>query len=89
MEVDNFLEHLKNIGKKIHFMGVDIWTRLYPHLFTEAHSFDSFSALDLDSVDNGVKSALYPLLENKTEWNLIICIIYYMSENNLNIKVIF
>lgn len=54
-------------------MGVDIWARLYPNVFAKAHSFDSFSSLDLDSVDNGVISALYPLLENQSEWDFIIC----------------
>lgn len=54
-------------------MGVDIWTHLYPNSFEKAFAFDSFSAFDLDSVDNGIISALNPLLEDQNDWDFIIC----------------
>jgi len=73
VQEDNILDHLKQKGKKIIFMGVDIWTRLYPNSFEKAFPFDSYSALDLDSVDTGIISALNPLLEHQNEWDLIIC----------------
>ena len=60
-------------------MGVDIWFRLYPNSFKKAFAFDSYSALDLDSVDNGIISALYPLIEKQkwNEWDFIICKNFY------------
>lgn len=73
IQEDNVLYHLVKNGKKIYFMGVDIWTHLYPTSFEKAFAFDSFSAFDLDSVDNGIISALNPLLEDQNEWDFIIC----------------
>ena len=54
-------------------MGVDIWHRLYPNYFKKAYPFDSYSALDLDSVDSGIVAQLFPLLDQPNEWDFIIC----------------
>ena len=64
-------------------MGVDIWTHLYPTSFEKAFAFDSFSAFDLDSVDNGIISALNPLLEDQNEWDFIICHYFNLNKENL------
>lgn len=54
-------------------MGVDIWSRLYQNQFTQTFAFDSYSSLDLDSVDSGILSTLYPLLGKQNDWDFIIC----------------
>lgn len=86
IDEDNWLAQAQRAGKKIAFTGDDTWMSLFPlastglnasaHL-TEGLSwpFDSFNVEDLDTVDNGVRAHLLPLLEDDPatpSWDILI-----------------
>lgn len=52
-------------------MGDDTWTGLYPNRFIRSYDYPSFNVFDLDTVDAGVKSHLFPEL-SKTDWDFLI-----------------
>ncbi|KAI8903588.1 alkaline-phosphatase-like protein [Gorgonomyces haynaldii] len=61
------------IGKldRVLVMGDDTWTNLYPNL-DKNWSYPSFDVWDLHTVDNQVNSHLFPLLEQKADWQLVV-----------------
>lgn len=72
---DHLLRHIKNKYNNIYFMGDDTWVNLFPETFDDPErtfDSDSFKMLDLDSVDNGIISHLWPLMEGDTEWEVAI-----------------
>lgn len=52
-------------------MGDDTWVGLYPNRFTRSYPFPSFDVRDLDTVDIGVVTNLYPELK-KNDFSLLI-----------------
>lgn len=86
IEEDNWVAQAQRNGKKIAFMGDDTWTGLFPaeDVGIEGQGtgaldkdmtwpFDSFNVEDLETVDNGVKSHLLPLLKNgSADWDIAI-----------------
>jgi phosphatidylinositol glycan class O len=63
---DNWISQLTNRGDKVGFVGDDTWTTLFNEAsFVESHPFPSFDVWDLDTVDNGVKDKLIPMIESK------------------------
>ena len=62
---DNFIEQLLSSNHSITFMGDDTWTGLYPNHFNKSFSYSSFNVKDLDTVDNGVMSHIFPQMEAK------------------------
>ena len=71
---DNLIHQLYSNGRRIAFMGDDTWTSLFPTSFEPDLTFpyESLNVLDLYTVDNGVKSHLFPLLQNQTGWDVLI-----------------
>ncbi|PWN90071.1 hypothetical protein FA10DRAFT_219955, partial [Acaromyces ingoldii] len=79
---DNWISQLKRkladsqaSSNKLGFAGDDTWVTVFPSLFDPDWTFpyDSFNVEDLDSVDQGVKEKLLPLLESKNnDWRLLI-----------------
>lgn len=53
------------------FMGDDTWTSLYPNRFVRNFPYPSFDVWDLDTVDNGVRTNLFPELK-KRDWKMLI-----------------
>ncbi|KAF5301332.1 hypothetical protein FQA39_LY10730 [Lamprigera yunnana] len=68
---DNIIDQLLKQSRNIIFMGDDTWTSLYPNRFKRSYPFPSFNVFDLDTVDDGVTSNLFPELKNK-DWDLLI-----------------
>lgn len=74
---DHLLKHIKTKFEKMYFMGDDTWVNLFPDTFDDpdrTFDSDSFKMLDLDSVDNGILSHLWPLMEEqgKEDWEVTI-----------------
>lgn len=74
---DNLLDQvieasLRERKRQIIFMGDDTWEGLYNTQFTRKYAFDSFNVKDLDTVDHGVVSNLFPELARYREWDLLI-----------------
>ncbi|CAO3654015.1 unnamed protein product [Mucor hiemalis] len=72
---DHLLRHIKNKYKNIYFMGDDTWVNLFPETFDNPErtfDSDSFKMLDLDSVDDGIISHLWPLMEGEKDWEVAI-----------------
>lgn len=66
--------------KKILHMGADIWARIFPDSFYKSFAFDSYSSLDLDSVDRSVTKTLNQYIDDDS-WDLMICInLYFLYE---------
>ena len=74
IDEDNLIDQLSSAGRRIAFMGDDTWTKLFPTQFSENMTFpyESFNVWDLDTLDNGVLTHLYPLVEKKDEWDVLI-----------------
>lgn len=78
VEEDNWLDQAKRAGKRIAFMGDDTWLTIFPEsVFAPNLSFpfDSFNVEDLDTVDNGVRHHLLPLLAEdptSSSWDILI-----------------
>jgi phosphatidylinositol glycan class O len=52
-------------------IGDDTWDGLYPNRFLRKYPYPSFDVWDLDTVDAGVNTHLYPEL-GKTDWTFLI-----------------
>jgi phosphatidylinositol glycan class O len=74
IDEDNLIDQLSYAGRRIAFMGDDTWTKLFPHQFAENMTFpyESFNVWDLDTLDNGVLTHLFPLVEKSGEWDVLI-----------------
>ncbi|KAK1233253.1 mannose-ethanolamine phosphotransferase gpi13 [Marasmius sp. AFHP31] len=66
---DSLVKQLRNAGKTCAFMGDDTWMSVFPDSFHPNLTFpyDSFNVEDLHTVDNGVITHLFPLLEDKSK----------------------
>ncbi|KAF8174560.1 phosphoethanolamine N-methyltransferase [Pholiota molesta] len=66
---DSLLKQLKMAGKKLAFMGDDTWMSVFPDTFERnmTHPYDSFNVEDLHTVDEGVITHLFPLLEDASK----------------------
>ncbi|ESK88280.1 phosphoethanolamine n-methyltransferase [Moniliophthora roreri MCA 2997] len=69
IEEDSIVKQLRNAGKTCAFMGDDTWMSVFPDSFHPNMTFpyDSFNVEDLHTVDNGVITHLFPLLEDKSK----------------------
>ncbi|KAL2130967.1 hypothetical protein VTI74DRAFT_5712 [Chaetomium olivicolor] len=74
IEEDNLLMQLRDAGKRIVHLGDDTWEALFPGYFQGnlSRAYDSFNVWDLHTVDNGVIEHIFPLMERKSEWDLVI-----------------
>lgn len=76
IEEDNWILQLHRQNKSIAFMGDDTWTALFSQYINPELNFpfDSLNVWDLHTVDNGVLSHLYPLLEKEqsSRWDFLI-----------------
>lgn len=76
IDEDNILMQLKNAGKKIAHLGDDTWLALFPDYFEKniSKAYDSFNVWDLHTVDKGVISNIFPLMETekKAQWDFLI-----------------
>ncbi|KAG7086467.1 hypothetical protein E1B28_002418 [Marasmius oreades] len=63
---DSIIKQLRIAGKTCAFMGDDTWMSVFPDSFHPNLTFpyDSFNVEDLHTVDNGVVTHLFPLLED-------------------------
>ncbi|KAF7286911.1 hypothetical protein GWI33_003178 [Rhynchophorus ferrugineus] len=68
---DNIIDQIVKNNYSTVFMGDDTWASLYPNRFLRNYPFPSFDVWDLDTVDSGVKTSVFPELE-KNDWNLLI-----------------
>ena len=73
---DSWLTQAAAQGKRIAFMGDDTWLNVYNETEVFAPGlvfpFDSFNVEDLDTVDAGVVEHLFPLLESRNDWDILI-----------------
>ncbi|KAK7037483.1 mannose-ethanolamine phosphotransferase gpi13 [Paramarasmius palmivorus] len=69
IEEDSILKQLNKAGKTCAFMGDDTWMSVFPDAFHPNMTFpyDSFNVEDLHTVDNGVITHLFPLLEDQSK----------------------
>ncbi|OAQ67957.1 phosphoethanolamine N-methyltransferase [Pochonia chlamydosporia 170] len=76
IDEDNILMQLKNAGKKIAQLGDDTWWDLFPGYFEPniSKAYPSFNVPDLHTVDNGVISNIFPLMDpsKRGQWDLLI-----------------
>ncbi|KAK3313865.1 hypothetical protein B0H66DRAFT_364857 [Apodospora peruviana] len=74
IEEDNLLMQLRDAGKRIVHLGDDTWDALFPGYFEAdmSKSYDSFNVWDLHTVDNGVIEHIFPLMNRKNDWDLLI-----------------
>ncbi|KAK4214547.1 GPI ethanolamine phosphate transferase [Rhypophila decipiens] len=74
IEEDNLLMQLRGAGKRIVHLGDDTWDALFPGYFEGnlSRAYDSFNVWDLHTVDNGVMEHIFPLMEKKNDWDLLI-----------------
>ncbi|KAK0227865.1 hypothetical protein IW262DRAFT_1455058 [Armillaria fumosa] len=66
---DSIMNQLQRAGKSAAFMGDDTWMSVFPDSFGPNMSFpyDSFNVEDLHTVDEGVITHLFPLLEDQNK----------------------
>lgn len=79
---DHLLHHIKNKYENIYFMGDDTWVNLFPQVFNHpdrTFDSDSFKMLDLDSVDNGIISHLWPLMEEDKDKDWEVAIAHFLG----------
>ncbi|KAK4175967.1 hypothetical protein QBC36DRAFT_15948 [Triangularia setosa] len=74
IEEDNLLMQMKEAGKRVVHLGDDTWDSLFPGYFEGnlSRPYDSFNVWDLHTVDNGVIEHIFPLMEKKGQWDLLI-----------------
>jgi phosphatidylinositol glycan class O len=78
IEEDSWLEQARLAGKCIAFAGDDTWLSIFPSDTFEPNytwPYDSFNVEDLDTVDRGVESHIFPLLEHgspDSAWDILI-----------------
>ncbi|KAK6116828.1 hypothetical protein DH2020_049458 [Rehmannia glutinosa] len=68
---DNLIHQLVQNGKRVVMMGDDTWSQLFPHHFITSYPFPSFNVKDLDTVDNGCITNLFPTLYEE-DWDVLI-----------------
>ncbi|RZC40659.1 GPI ethanolamine phosphate transferase 3, partial [Asbolus verrucosus] len=68
---DNIIDQLLRHNLSTVLIGDDTWDGLYPNRFLRKYPYPSFDVWDLDTVDNGVMTHLYPEL-NQTDWSFLI-----------------
>lgn len=68
---DNLINQFVKNGKRVVMMGDDTWVQLFPHHFTKSYPFPSFNVKDLDTVDNGCITNLFPALHEE-DWDVLI-----------------
>ncbi|XP_057776825.1 uncharacterized protein LOC130995522 [Salvia miltiorrhiza] len=68
---DNLIHQLVQNGKRVVMMGDDTWVQLFPDHFATSYPFPSFNVKDLDTVDNGCITNLFPTLY-KEDWDVLI-----------------
>ncbi|XP_057773853.1 uncharacterized protein LOC130993117 isoform X2 [Salvia miltiorrhiza] len=68
---DNLIHQLVQNGKRVVMMGDDTWVQLFPDHFATSYPFPSFNVKDLDTVDNGCITNLFPALY-KEDWDVLI-----------------
>ncbi|CAM0139780.1 unnamed protein product [Umbelopsis sp. WA50703] len=67
---DHLLKHISRRFPNIYFFGDDTWTLLFSNVLndtTRVFPFDSFKVFDLDTVDHGIISKLFPLLDESKD----------------------
>ncbi|KAJ3800675.1 hypothetical protein GGU11DRAFT_875770 [Lentinula aff. detonsa] len=74
IEEDSIIGQVGMKGGKVAFMGDDTWMTVFPDAFhvNMTWPYDSFNVEDLHTVDNGVITHLFPLLESGETPDLII-----------------
>ncbi|GAB1320164.1 mannose-ethanolamine phosphotransferase gpi13 [Madurella fahalii] len=74
IDEDNLLMQLRDAGKRIVHLGDDTWEALFPGYFVGnlSRAYDSFNVWDLHTVDNGVMEHIFPLMNKKDEWDLLV-----------------
>ncbi|KAK4196728.1 hypothetical protein QBC40DRAFT_286844 [Triangularia verruculosa] len=74
IEEDNLLMQMKEAGKTVVHLGDDTWDSLFPGYFegNMSRPYDSFNVWDLHTVDNGVIDHIFPLMEKRGHWDLLI-----------------
>lgn len=94
---DNLLKQW-NIRHNIAFMGDDTWNNAFSSTyFRYNYPYPSFDVYDLNTVDNGCKQHLFPLLYNNTnEWQILIAHFlgvdhvghrYHMNHPQMSVKL--
>ncbi|KAL9144261.1 hypothetical protein ABFS82_14G285300 [Erythranthe guttata] len=68
---DNLIHQLVQNGKRVVMMGDDTWIQLFPHHFVKSYPFPSFNVKDLDTVDNGCITNLFPALY-EDDWDVLV-----------------
>ncbi|KAK9466434.1 hypothetical protein V1512DRAFT_226081 [Lipomyces arxii] len=76
---DSWITQLTRIRgeNRIAFAGDDTWLSLFPQLNNGTKTkltfpYESFNVWDMDTVDAGVTSHIFPLLQRKDEWDVMI-----------------
>lgn len=74
IDEDNWLLQLHRNNKTVAFMGDDTWDALFHQYIDPRLNFpyDSLNVWDLHTVDNGVIEHLFPLLDNGSQWDVLI-----------------
>ncbi|AEO58049.1 hypothetical protein MYCTH_2305041 [Thermothelomyces thermophilus ATCC 42464] len=74
VEEDNLLMQFKDAGKRIVHLGDDTWESLFPGYFEGnlSRPYDSFNVWDLHTVDNGVIEHIFPLMQKRNDWDVLI-----------------
>ncbi len=63
---DNWLDQAKRNGReRLVVLGDDTWGRLFPGRFSGEHLFPSFNVRDLHTVDDGVLSQVFSVIDNR------------------------
>jgi phosphatidylinositol glycan class O len=69
---DNLIFQLTSRGKRVISIGDDTWNNLFPNHLNLSYPYPSFDVWDLHTVDNGVKSHLFPILDSRDDFGLLI-----------------
>eukprot|EP00041_Stephanoeca_diplocostata_P035609 m.1261266 g.1261266 ORF g.1261266 m.1261266 type:complete len:1120 (-) comp24731_c0_seq1:243-3602(-) len=75
---DNVITKATAHGLNLMMVGDDTWVDLFPRAFAWSAPFPSFDVRDLNTVDNGVKQHLVPLMKdnhttsNTSRWDLLV-----------------
>ncbi|KAL2123300.1 hypothetical protein VTJ04DRAFT_3755 [Mycothermus thermophilus] len=74
IDEDNLLVQFREAGKRVVHLGDDTWEALFPGYFHAnlSRAYDSFNVWDLHTVDNGVIDNIFPAMERRGEWDVLI-----------------
>ncbi|KAJ3269239.1 mannose-ethanolamine phosphotransferase gpi13 [Terramyces sp. JEL0728] len=73
LKEDNILEKILKRNQRVVSLGDDTWDKLFPSGFNESHFYPSFEVWDLHSLDKGVLSHLWPMLDKPDhDWGFFI-----------------